>query len=458
MPPAKSKNTKITETFPKIKQIYENEGIVGLIRQNLNKNHKSRGEYIQKYFMKGGSRTKNVNGCTGTGKPCLWCCEQLDIMDERDLWVKINFANECNKKELIEYHIQPIVDENGVHGHSWMQQNHTAITNRLKKLGKTWKQDIQIGHYNIQPKDKTVVKDGDKIITHCDSEAEAYFDLVVLQIQGLEIIYQNIPYSDDFMKKYNRTKSTYDRQISFEGKEYTVEIWGIHDDSDIHVHKMKKADYMKARKEKECYWKQTDANFIGIEYRQCNKDSTILQILRDRISPSLQFEKNPTIRIGWINEETIKQNTLDEAKLLQVDGHLPAIDKLQCSMWHRIQKFWPKPHMENFRKALGEDIESYNKRHCKKLSESRKKSGIAAGNKNPNHKYDPNIAFKAYNNMIKEGYSSTHSSWKIYREIHKLQVLKTPFRTGKKIDTPNSNSVIYGRSFSEFAENAQAHA
>ena len=387
MPPAKSNKTKSGETILKIKDIYENDGMDGLIRQNLNKNHKSLGEYIQKYLMDGGSRTKNVNGCTGKDKPCLWCCKQLDIMDERGLWVKKTFANECNFEELIEYHIQPIVDKYGVSGHTWMLRNYSAIIRRIKALNKTWQQDIEIRHYNIQPKDKIVVKNGDKIITCCDSQAEAYFDMVVLQISGLMIIDRNIPYPDDFMKKNNRTKSTCDRRLSYEGKEYPIEIWGTNDNDNDNVGScetvINKVDYIKKRKEKEDYWSQKDTNFIGIEFRTCNSRNNILKILRDKISPGLQFEENSTIKICRINEDTIKQNTLDEAALLQEDGHLPSSSKIPCSMWHKIQKYWPTPHMENFRKALGEDMESFKKLHHKHLSESKKKSGVATGKNNP---------------------------------------------------------------------------
>lgn len=380
MPPAKSNKTKSDETKRKIKEIYENEGMEGLIRQNLNKNHKSLGEYIQKNLMDGGSRTKNVNGSTGKDKPCIWCCKQLDIMDERELWVKHKFANECNFEELIEYHIQPIVDKQGVSGHTWMLRNHSAIIRRLKKLDKSWQKDIEVGHYNIQPKDKTVVKDGDKIITYCDSLAEAYFDRISLQIPGLKIISQNIPYPDDFK---NRTKSTYDRRLSYEGKEYPIEIWGANDNENVESCEtvINKVDYIKKRKEKEDYWLQKGTDFIGIEFRTCNSQNNILKILRNKISPGLQFEENSNIKICRINEYIIKQNTLDEAALLQVDGHLPST--IPCSMLHKIQNFWPKPHMENFRKALGEDMESFKKLHHKHLSESRKKSGVAKGKNNP---------------------------------------------------------------------------
>jgi len=379
MPPSKSQKTKSDKTILKIKQIYKNEGIKGLIRPNLNKNHKSLGAYIQKNFMEGGTRTKNDKGNTGLHKPCVWCCKKLDIMEERELWVKHKFANECNFEELIEYHIQPIVDNYGVSGQSWMHWNHSTIIRRLKALKKTWQKDIEVGHYNIQPKDKIVVKNCDEIITHCDSQAEAYFDMIVLQIKGLMIIDQNIPYPDDFMKKNNRTKSTYDRLLSFEGKEYPIEIWGMHDDDVVMCSLDKggttwchKVDYIKKRKEKEDYWLQKGTNFIGIEYRTCNSQNNILKILRDKISPGLQFENNSNIQMYRINEDTIKQNILDEATLLQVDGHLPARNKIPCSMVYQIQNFWPKPHMENFRKALGEDMESFNKLHSKRISESKK--------------------------------------------------------------------------------------
>ena len=66
----------------------------------MNKNYNSLGEYIQRNFMEGGSITRKDNGSTGKDKPCIWCCEKLDIMDEMELWVKHKFANECNFEEF----------------------------------------------------------------------------------------------------------------------------------------------------------------------------------------------------------------------------------------------------------------------------------------------------------------------------------------------------------------------
>ena len=72
-------------------------------------------------------------------------------------------------------------------------------------------------------------KYGASIKTECDSEAEAYFDYIVLQC-GLDIVEQNKKYRE--LGDFPREKSTLDRVINYKGKLSYVEIWGIHQDSD----------------------------------------------------------------------------------------------------------------------------------------------------------------------------------------------------------------------------------
>ena len=124
-------------------------------------------------------------------------------------------------------------------------------------------------------------------------------------------------------------------------------------------------DYLEKRREKEQFFRDNPQfPFIGIEFSDCYTDSKILEILRKHISPSLEIVKDNTVGIRRRSDELERELTLKEAKAVSVDGHLPAVDKISCSLRKRIEKHWgsiPKYREEH------EDYENFKKQHASSI-------------------------------------------------------------------------------------------
>ena len=96
-----------------LKEIYSKEGITGLILKKLYDNHRLE-FYIRKYKKEEGYEEKvNSNKKRKSrGYPDEWCCQKINLLEERKEYLKNNFTIETETfEELCEIHIRPFLDE-----------------------------------------------------------------------------------------------------------------------------------------------------------------------------------------------------------------------------------------------------------------------------------------------------------------------------------------------------------
>ena len=339
------------ELIETIKVIYDKEGIEGLILTNLNKNHISLDGIIRKYEKE---ETDEPKLPSGRGYPDEWCCEKLNILEERKEYLKNNFPIETDTfEELCELHIKPFLNElkeknkNNIlfnpliiSNETFNKNNGCGIYNVYKKIYKKKISDVR-KYFNL-PEIKIMSMRG--II--CDSIPETIFDNFIylftnIDINNLDKKYFGGLYPKDF--RHGKKKYDYYLGKSKCDKNIIVEIW-MHEKNDKNIDNYNKKKYLSTRILKEEYWSnKVDTIFIGIEQSKLNSDTTndkVIKYLTELLSPHINILDTPNnINIMFPNkseEEIFFENC--EVHMLINDGLL-IYNNFDGSMKKKINKY-----------------------------------------------------------------------------------------------------------------------
>lgn len=266
-----------------LKNIYNLEGIKGLISENLYNKYKLE-FYIRKYKKNDNYIKKNSRGY-----PDEWCCQKVNILDERKEYLKKTFPYETDTfEELCEIHISPIIklliEKNSVNGYSltdktFQNNNHCDIVNTYHNKFKKGINDVRL--YFKLPINTKVLSLRDEIF---DSISEAVFDNFVNLYTNNQVNIHGV-YPDDFIKKYSK-ECLYDFKLKSKDKrDIIVEIWMYEKNKIIKNESItqlkKRENYLEVRKIKEEYWKNNnDTIFIGIEYKKLYYDTNIVNVIK----------------------------------------------------------------------------------------------------------------------------------------------------------------------------------
>ena len=100
--------------WKEVLEIYQDEGVKGLTKTNLNNKHNFYNYIVnQKIILKTGKKG-NIN------YPCIEVCKKIkeifpvkcsNILDERTNYLKKTFPGECNFEEIMEIHVRPIIND-----------------------------------------------------------------------------------------------------------------------------------------------------------------------------------------------------------------------------------------------------------------------------------------------------------------------------------------------------------
>ena len=265
-----------------LKDIYSKEGIVGLISTNLYDNYEL--EFCIRKYKKDDNYTKKNK----RGYPDEWCCQKINILEERKEYLKNKFPIETDTfEELCELHIRPFLDGliknitiNGfiLDMGTFTSNNRCNIRTSLKKHKKNIKQVRKYFDLSTDMKE-SLRKDSDGYYQTRNSYAEVVWDnFLILYTETSERVKWEEPYPQDFVEKY-KINAKSDCTIlpeNINDKIILIEIWRFNPHNNRHIgnKNQERIDYLKRRKIKEDYWKtREDIIFIGIENENlyCNQ-------------------------------------------------------------------------------------------------------------------------------------------------------------------------------------------
>lgn len=256
-----------------IEKIYKKDGIEGIIPSKMDTNYTGiYNSFIREYEITDDDNYSSLYGRSGF--PSLYCCNVLNILDERKEYIIKNFPSQCNFDELIEHHFKPIFEIYGsLPLQQWFLKNNVCgPIMRQFKLKKSWKEIKQA--LNIK-NDKHISCDG----SSWDSGGEV--SLANFLIHRNIKIKKGNKYPDDFDMIYGgKNKCTYDMQIysSIQKKWIIIELWGMK----LSDKKAFMDGYLERRKVKEKYWKDKN-NFIGIEWEDSLNINKLIDIFKPYI-------------------------------------------------------------------------------------------------------------------------------------------------------------------------------
>ena len=377
-----------TKLIQKIREIYDNEGIEGLIVKNLNNKHNCLfNTYIRKLTIKKDKKTPNY--------PDLWCCEKLGIIKERKDYLKKKFPAECETfEELCEIHIRPILIDilkknNGILDSTWFLENkHSPIILSVRNLG-----------YNIEHVRNYFNCRCKKNISYynivCDSQAECYFDnwMYKRDYNNTFKYKKGGKYPEDFNKKFNITKKskyTLDRIFysPVKNKWINVEIWGWSEDDGKN-----NTEYLSRKHKKQEYWScKSEEEFLGIFYEDVKKPKKIKKIMEPYIGiiEPKELKEEFLLEFFKYDEKQQMMYKIKELKNNSEDGLIPSYSVLPLNLKNWISR--NTDGILSIREELGEDLNEVKIRGIKKrkqtvknFSEEKKKSIIEKQKKTKNN-------------------------------------------------------------------------
>lgn len=324
-----------------LKNIYDTEGIKGLIPKNLNRKKTFHTHHVRNYpsFDKD-KESSDLYQVTG-GTPSYFCCDMLGLLEERTIYVHNNCLNNNSKEELMT-----------------MFKNNWPSPDTISQIDQEFLQDytpklkvpkLPFSLYTVllklQQKFKVNINELRKLLgyprngypTHLGfivkSRAEYIFYQTIDQF-NVEIRYEHGKYPP-LGKKYTKCKNDFIIRCLDSGIKIWVEIWGNIGEKV----KRSSCNYLEKRILKENWGKdQTDYVFLGIEHTDCYKWQNLLEIIATKL-PFLKKKDNyikPTYATR--DEEGILLSELQDVANKH-NGDLKSTH-LNISQKHRVSRYF----------------------------------------------------------------------------------------------------------------------
>jgi hypothetical protein len=254
----------------KIRKIYEKEGIGGLHPTKLNSNYAGiYNTYI--YKLKQSSEIEKDYNNHG---PCKWCCDKLDIMNERKTYLKKISPYYCNFEEICELHIRPNLEklfedklDSYLVREDFQKIGKCGIPIAWTKLGKNIFDVRKYFNLEIVTNHKYISFEG----LICDSIGECII-YNFLHLRNIDITPGQV-YPKEYQNKYN-SKSIDDGRFwsPIKNKLIIMEIWGWWNDKNNKDSKIIR--YLEKKKKKEEFWKNYQND--KIDFFPIKNDAKIL--------------------------------------------------------------------------------------------------------------------------------------------------------------------------------------
>ena len=383
----------ISQLIQVLKEIYSKEGITGLIPKNLYDNHRLE-FYIRKY-KKEEEYEEKVNSNKKRkppGYPDEWCCQKINILEERKEYLKKTFPCETETfEEMCEIHIRPFldnrlknIDETGfiLDMDTFTSNGRCDIRSGLNKHKKDIRQVRQ--HFNLSNKNlESLRKDEDGYYQIRNSKAEVVFDNFL--VLYTDLTNENVKWEEPYPQDCVNPNYNSDCTIRINSKVIVVEIWRWDPNSNRNFGNKGKErkEYLKRRKIKEDYWKtRDDIIFIGIENENlyCNQSEfNAVTECKNILSPYIDnhiLDKPTKIEYNVFPKNEYNRIIDHCQKSIDDNDGLLFPDKLNKSILKLIQRHYGGT--ENIKKKLYGDKFELNKIKHKEItsnniSKSRKK-------------------------------------------------------------------------------------
>lgn len=342
------------EIIKYFKDIYDNEGIEGLIPCRLDTNHSS--IYSSQIYHKkeryeedktnrivvGGSSV--IKGC-----PSYWICKRLNILDEREKYLT-NIRSRKTDNELIEIIKNQSFDKTQIERNDYT----TEMVVLYKRDGKK---------YNISyfrkllgfPQNGYPSNDGKYILK---SKAELIVYNILLQYD-IDIIYETSIYK-------NKKQSIDFTLVLPDNSKIGMEIW-MHSVNKLSTHKSKER-YLQVRKEKENEQEQGIDGyeiFCNMDFDKCYDKEILENIFENdlKLHKKVNYEHICILPLG----DTDK--IIKELSDIYMENGYISNELINSSLSHRLSRYHGGSTMANMCQILGID---YNENY-KKMNEYKQK-------------------------------------------------------------------------------------
>lgn len=333
------------------KNVYNNEGIEGLIPCILDKNHLSiYSTYI--YHTKRYEEDKNTLIQIGNshikGCPSYWICKRLNILDEREKYLS-NITTRKTDNELIE------IIKNQSFDKTQIQRN--DYTNEMVVLQKRDGKKYNISYFRKLlgfPQNGYHSNDGKYILK---SKAELIVYNMLLRYD-IDIIYETPIYK-------NKKQSIDFTLILPDNSKIGMEIW-MHSVDKLSTHKSKER-YLQVRKEKENEQEQGIDGYVfyNIDFDKCYDK----EILENIFENDLKLHKKTNYEHTCILPLGDTDKIIKELSDIYMEKGYISNELINSSLSHRLSRYHGGSTMANMCKILGIN---YNENY-KKMNEYKQK-------------------------------------------------------------------------------------